>query len=163
MATTKGNDKKKAAPFARVLVIGAGFLGTHILREIQATYSDLQLSALDNRTSANQLDGVDYLIGDITQLEQVEEIISKVKPDVIIHTASPPPASHTDPALMFKVNVEGTRTILTVAERSAVRAFVYTSSAGVVYNGNPLVNVDENAPTLTHHVDPYNASKVCSI
>ena len=160
MATNQRSSEKRTAPFARVLVVGAGFLGTHILQEFQTSYSNLELSALDNRDVGDQLKGVDYQVGDITKLDQLEQLLAKIKPDVIVHTASPPPASNTSATIMYKVNVEGTRNLLEAAESAGIRAFVFTSSAGVVYDGKPLINVDETVPTLAHHMDPYNGSKV---
>lgn len=40
-----------------------------------------------------------------------------------------------------------------------VRKLVYTSSAGVVFNGQDLINVDERVPYPAKAMDAYNESK----
>lgn len=53
---------------------------------------------------------------------------------------------------MRRTNVDGTRLLLEASKRFGVRAFVFTSSAGVAqkYDGGfrDLINCDETAPTV---------------
>jgi nucleoside-diphosphate-sugar epimerase len=62
-------------------------------------------------------------------------------------------------ALYFKVNVEGTKAVIAAAVSTGVRKLVFTSSAGVVFNGGDLVNVDERLPYPDVPLDAYNDSK----
>lgn len=71
-----------------------------------------------------------------------------------------PPHGLQDPALYWKVNVDGTKAIIAAAQSTSVRKLVYTSSAGVVFNGNDLINVDERSPAPEKAMDAYNESKV---
>lgn len=44
--------------------------------------------------------------------------------------------------------------------QEGVKKLIFTSSAGTVYNGNDLINVDERMPFPTVGLDPYNVTKV---
>jgi sterol-4alpha-carboxylate 3-dehydrogenase (decarboxylating) len=57
------------------------------------------------------------------------------------------------------VNVDGTKAIIAAAVATGVRKLVYTSSAGVVFNGGDLVNIDERLPPPEVPLDSYNDSK----
>jgi len=59
----------------------------------------------------------------------------------------------------FRVNVEGTRLLLTAAQEARVPRFVYTSSPSVVFNGGNLAGVDESAPLCTAAPCAYPTSK----
>jgi len=136
-----------------VLVIGGcGFLGHHIVSQLLSP-STSTISVLDLHTTANRLPNCTYHTGDITSPASVRSILQKVKPAIIIHTASPLAANgHTkgQKQLFYKVNVEGTRNLIERAgEAGCVKAFVYTSSASVVHDTvSDLVNADERWPVL---------------
>ena len=76
----------------------------------------------------------------------------------IIHTASP---SHDakDKSIYFRVNVDGTKAVISAAVSKGVRKLVYTSSASVVFDTSNLINVDERLPIPDKAVDAYNDSK----
>jgi sterol-4alpha-carboxylate 3-dehydrogenase (decarboxylating) len=76
----------------------------------------------------------------------------------IIHTASPP-GTLNNPAIFYKVNVEGTKTIIAAAQETGVRKLVFTSSAGVVFNGADIIDIDERVPFPDVPMDAYNDSK----
>lgn len=76
----------------------------------------------------------------------------------IIHTASPAHGLE-DPALYWKVNVDGTKAVISAAQANGVKKLVYTSSAGVVFNGQDLIDVDERLPFPEKAMDAYNESK----
>lgn len=76
----------------------------------------------------------------------------------IFHTVSPPHGLQ-DPALYWKVNVDGTKAIIAAAQSQGVRKLVFTSSAGLVFNGGELINVDERVPAPEKAMDAYNESK----
>ncbi len=146
-----------------VLVIGGcGFLGHHVVNLISRSYT-ARISVLDLTTTRNRRSNVDYYDGDITNKEQVQNVFKKVRPDVVIHTASPPMLSHSKD-LLYKVNVDGTRCLLDAAgESGCVKAFVYTSSASVISDTvADLVNADERWPVITgeQQTDYYADTKV---
>ena len=64
-----------------------------------------------------------------------------------------------DPALYWKVNVDGTKAVIAAALANGVSKLVYTSSAGVVFNGNNIIDIDERLPPPAKAMDAYNESK----
>ena len=94
-----------------------------------------------------------YHDADITSAESLLEVFKKVKPDVVINTASP--SWEAAPALLNKVNIEGTKTLLEVAGGKhgdwggKCKVFTHTSSASVVHDGeSDLINADETYPYI---------------
>ena len=141
--------KRNFPPFGSVLIVGGcGFLGHHIVSQIRNVPST-RISVLDLRIDRNRVPGVAYYDGNITSPETVRNILEKVIPDVIIHTASPIVNSLNE-TLYRKVNVDGTRTLLECASQvPSTKAFVYTSSASVVHdNVSDLIMADESLPVL---------------
>ncbi|KAI1345125.1 NAD(P)-binding protein [Xylariaceae sp. FL0016] len=138
----------------RVLVIGGcGFLGHHVvnllLRDWKASVSVLDLKCVRNRRPTS--DGVEYVEADITDDDGLLKVFAKLKPDVVVHTASPPAQGLGAVAndVFRKVNVEGTRAIIAACQQSGVKALVYTSSASIMSdNKSDLVNANEDYPVI---------------
>lgn len=116
--------------------------------------STTTVHALDLRCTRNRLPGCTYHEADITDTDQLLAVFKSVQPDVVINTASPQfDAPH---AILRKVNIEGTRTLLEVAGNHAswskdgkkrCRAFVHTSSSSVIHDAqSDLKNADERWP-----------------
>lgn len=135
-----------------VLVIGGcGFLGHHIVSQLRESYS-AQVSVLDLRTDRNRIPSTSYYDGDITSEADVTRVFREVKPNVIIHTASPAFVADDgrNKPVYKKVNIDGTRNLIELAGKiGCVKAFVYTSSASIVHDTvSDLVNADERWPIL---------------
>ena len=131
-----------------VLVVGGcGFLGYHIVSQLLE--SRAQVSVLDSKIDRNRVNSVQYHSADISIKADVDAVLTIVRPQVIIHTASPTALS-TNSELYHRVNVDGTRNLLECARSvKTVKAFVYTSSASVVHDGiSDLVDADESFPVL---------------
>ena len=133
---------------------GTGFLGSAIVDALQEKHVDWSLTVFDLRPPLKPRCGVHYVVGDVTNSTEVETAIEKTKPLAVIHTAGlvPPLASRygrRDHDIVFKVNVEGTRNMLKVAQDAGVKAFVYTSSCTCVTDDMRYhyPNIDELVPT----------------
>jgi sterol-4alpha-carboxylate 3-dehydrogenase (decarboxylating) len=153
-------EKLPTAIFS-VLFVGAnGFLGRKMVPLFAERHPECKIHLLDIAPTTD-LD-YSYHSGDITDFASLLDIFQRIKPAVVIHSASPPipTVGKGDEKLFFRVNVEGTRNIIRACNEAGVRALIYTSSASVIYNGGNLVNANEQTPYASRHVDPYNASKV---
>ncbi|KAB5580711.1 hypothetical protein GE09DRAFT_1083296 [Coniochaeta sp. 2T2.1] len=154
MAPQQKKQAKKQ-DLGRVLVIGGcGFLGHHVVNLLLSDY-DCTVAALDLRCVRNRRDDepkrLRYFDADITDAEKLTSIFEEVKPDVVIHTASP--AAQSDDAvahaLFKKVNVDGTAAVIEACKATGVKALVYTSSASIISdNKNDLINADERWPVI---------------
>jgi sterol-4alpha-carboxylate 3-dehydrogenase (decarboxylating) len=150
----------------KVLVIGGcGFLGSHIVSLIHTQYPQTSISIIDLVTERNRLDSplITYHACDITSTTGLLPIFEGVRPNAVIHTASPTLMGGSK-ALYEKVNVGGTKALLEVALKTGVQAFVYTSSASVISdNVGDLINVDERWPIVPRELQTeiYSTTKVC--
>jgi sterol-4alpha-carboxylate 3-dehydrogenase (decarboxylating) len=146
------SEKKPA--LGNVMVIGGcGFLGHHVVRVLLRDYtSSVSVTALRcTRNRRPDSDGVQYFEADITDAAKLEAIFAKAKPDVVIHTASPPAQSNdsVSHAIFKKVNVDGTAAVVEACRKSGTKALVYTSSASVLSdNRSDLINADERWPVI---------------
>jgi sterol-4alpha-carboxylate 3-dehydrogenase (decarboxylating) len=66
-----------------------------------------------------------------------------------------------NPKLCWRVNVDGTKTVIEAAKANGVKKLVYTSSAGVTYTGGDIIDVDERLPVVDaeNAYDTYNLTK----
>lgn len=190
--------KRPTVELGNVLVVGGcGFLGWHIVdhllnfpseKDASAALPKIQndarfdvpsldgryprsvakVSVLDLRTTNNRLPGAQYYNGDITSIEDMIAVFRTVKPDVVIHTASPSMLDGNK-ELLHKVNVDGTKTLAEVAGGAhgdwggKCKAFVYTSSSSVVHDTqSDLINVDEEWPYVRgpKQLEYYSETKV---
>lgn len=190
--------KRRSIELGNVLVVGGcGFLGWHIVDHLLnfpsetdpsvalpkpqgdarfefptlgSRYPDYKakVSVVDLRTTHNRLPGATYYDGDITSVESMMKVFNAVKPDVVIHTATPS-VLDGNKELLYKVNVEGTRTLVQVAGGEhgdwggKCKAFVYTSSSSVVHDTqSDLINVNEEWPLVRgrYQLEYYSETKV---
>ena len=68
---------------------GTGFLGSTIVNLLNDRKACTKITVLDLRPSANPVAGVEYSFGDITDYDAMLALFRKIKPDAVIHTASP--------------------------------------------------------------------------
>ncbi|CAN3357416.1 sterol-4-alpha-carboxylate 3-dehydrogenase Erg26p, decarboxylating [Diutina catenulata] len=148
-----------------LLVGGAGFLGLHLVEQFSRHCPDLKLTVFDVRPIPEEISAyfsfdpkqIAFFKGDLTSEESIREAINVSKCTVIVHSASPMHGLAQE--IYQKVNVEGTETLLRVAEAEGIKSFVYTSSAGVIFNGQDVYNADESWPYPAVHMDGYNETK----
>ena len=106
---------------------GAGFIGSHVVREFVNKYPDYKIINLDVLTYAGNLENLEdienkpnytFVKADITDASQMFDIFNKYQPDGIIHLAaeSHVDRSITDPTAFVMTNVIGTVNLLNAAK-----------------------------------------------
>ena len=122
---------------------GSGFLGRHLIRTLQeAGFSSIRIF---NRSSCKDLQqcGIDVMCGDLTDSAAVHQAVRGC--EAVFHVAAKAGVWGSYRSY-HQTNVVGTNHVLSACKTHKVRYLVYTSTPSVVYNGQPLVNVDERIP-----------------
>jgi dTDP-4-dehydrorhamnose reductase len=144
-------DTGKVTIVKRVLLVGgSGVLGSNIV--VSNSAFELYPTYLRNRIAhprALQLD--------ISDRDSVLKRVEAIKPEVIVHTGgmTKPTACEKEPALAYRVNVEGTAHLVEAA-RSVGARFIFLSS-DLVFDGS-AERYDEDSPT--HPLSVYGRTKV---
>lgn len=144
---------EKKPNLGHVLITGGcGFLGHHIVRVVLRDWETSSVTVVDLRCERNRRpdsDGVRYIEADITNAERLTSLFEECRPDVVIHTASPPAqaAAAVSNEIFRRVNIDGTQNVVDACRAAGVKALVYTSSASIISdNVTDLVNADERWP-----------------
>ncbi|VDC04480.1 unnamed protein product [Peniophora sp. CBMAI 1063] len=136
-----------------MVIGGSGFLGRHMVKALLARGDSVCVFDIVQR-----YDDTPFYPGDISDEAQVSAALAASGATCIIHTASPMHGVG-DPALYWKVNVDGTKAVVAAAVANHVPKLVYTSSAGVVFDGHDIIDGDERLPYPEKAMDAYNDSK----
>jgi len=131
-----------------VLVVGGcGFIGYHIVRHfVQAVkFSPIWVMSRSAANSANTVDGVNYIDGDLGDYETIQRVLQDVRPHIIVHAATPSPVTGT-PKEYQRIVVDGTKNLLGLAKGSPdVRVLIFTSSSTIA-KGHEHLSLDESFP-----------------
>ncbi len=141
-----------------------GFLGNHVARVLAEQGAELRLLVRPTSDLRN-LDGLkaDRVVGDLRDAASLEKALAGC--DVVFHVAADYRLWVRDPDLMYRSNVEGTRSLLEAARKQGVRRVVYTSSVATMgfISGVSSKNghiADETSPvSLANMIGHYKRSK----
>jgi UDP-glucuronate 4-epimerase len=151
---------------------GAGFIGSSLCERLLDlghsvwAFDDLN-SFYDPRIKRGNISSLqakarpfEFVQGDITDTEAVEEVFASAAFDQVVHLAARAGVrpSLEQPALCQRVNVEGTVNILEAARRRNIKKLVIASSSSV-YGINAKVPFSEKDP-IFQAISPYAASKL---
>ncbi len=111
----------------RVLIFGSsGFIGSHCVRRLHAAGKNI--IAVDLAPPRERIDGVDYRVGDVRDLSQLDEMdgVATIYNFAAVHTTP----GHPDHEY-YDTNIAGAIEIIRLAERLGVGEIVFTSSISV--------------------------------
>lgn len=115
----------------KALVTGAnGFTGSHLVKALEQR-GDRVVGLVRKSSNPERLANcqLQLVYGDITDKEALQQAIAQV--DVVFHTAAYVELGVVNEAEMTRVNVEGTRTVLEVAQAAGIKKMVYCSTIGI--------------------------------
>ncbi|GME78922.1 unnamed protein product [Ambrosiozyma monospora] len=148
-----------------LLIGGAGFLGLHLIQQFWEESPRPDIHVFDIRPLPDKISKyftfdpskITCHIGDLTSEDDIKKAIKSSQCKVIVHSASPMHGMAQE--IYEKVNVHGTANLIKCAKDMGIQVLVYTSSAGVIFNGQPVHNADESWPIPEVPMDGYNETK----
>jgi dihydroflavonol-4-reductase len=144
----------------KALVTGAtGFVGAAVARALLRNHFQVRVLVRPSSDRTNLRDlNVEAVSGDLTDVTSLERAAQGC--EALFHVAADYRLGARDPAQLYRNNVEGTRNVLTAAQRANVRRVVYTSSVatvGIPKDGSPG---NESTPVaLENMIGHYKRSK----
>jgi len=145
-----------------VLVTGAaGFIGTHVVRELQKMPDNLNIIALDDLSGGfieNIPAGVTFIEGSVTDTLLIADLFKKYQFSYVYHLAAyaAEGLSHFIRRFNYKNNLIGSINLINESVKAGTKCFVFTSSIAV-YGAIEPPMVEDKTP---HPEDPYGISKL---
>lgn len=158
-----------------IVIGGEGFLGHNLILGLLKHYPQSKIISLDlvqrhflepnsqaqnsqdDRSSQDHFNRYEFIKSNLTSIDSLLLAFDRARAELVFHTASPWTGSSQE--VCQNVNVKGTINVIKASQKFKVQRLVYTSSAGVVFNGKDLINVDERLPIPKDGCDHYNISK----
>ncbi len=134
---------------------GGGFLGKAIVKKMAA--KNLTVTSF-SRNFYPELEkmGVAQIQGDLADKNAVVNAFKNI--DIVFHVAAK--AGIWGPYEEFyRVNVTGTRNVISACLENSIQQLIYTSSPSVVFDEYDKENIDESAPYSKKYLAPYPETK----
>ena len=142
----------------KVFVSGAtGFIGIQLVKRlVEEGHVVHALYRSESKADLIRQPGVKLFKGDILDSSSLEDALEGC--EEAYHTAAFAGVWTKDPALVFRLNVEGALQVMEIAGRKGVRRMVVTSTAGIL-GPSEIEAVDESSPAPSSFFTDYEASK----
>lgn len=148
---------------SRILITGCtGFVGKYVLEQCSIRYPQADLFGLaGHETSSVETITGKLLVTDITQRDQMQQMVAQVRPDLIFHLAAQSSIADSwkNPHTTFRVNTEGTIHLLEALRAEHLSPRIILVGSGEQYG---LVLPEENPireDCLFRPANPYAVSK----
>jgi UDP-glucose 4-epimerase len=139
---------------------GAGYIGSHVVRELEKSGSDyLVLDNLSTGVAKRIKNTGNFLELDIRDSNSLESLFQDYAIEGIIHLAGLkfPEESTQFPDLYFETNFEATKNLIDLSIRNEIKKFVFSSSSSV-YGNQKKEKFDESLTPSP--MSPYGESKL---
>jgi nucleoside-diphosphate-sugar epimerase len=143
----------------KALVTGAnGFTGSHLVKALEQN-GDTVVGLVRKSSNLSRLSNcnVQLIYGDLSDRDALRTAMTGV--DTVFHTAAYVELGIVDEAEMERVNVEGTRAVLEVAQAIGVAKMVYCSTIGVFGDTQGQVIDETFQRTQTDFSSAYDRTK----
>ncbi|MBD1566180.1 NAD-dependent epimerase/dehydratase family protein [Vibrio sp. SA48] len=140
---------------------GAGFIANKLIRKLVALKSVCvngkekeinEIHAIDLFSPQKTVDGVIYYQVSLNDEKLISDLVSKIKPDVVVHLAAVvSSAAEQDFDLGMRVNIDGTRILLEACrELDSTPRFIFSSSVAVFSGVSCILDSTTAVPTSTY-------------
>ncbi|MCW8839086.1 MAG: CDP-glucose 4,6-dehydratase [Thiovulaceae bacterium] len=150
-----------------VLVTGhTGFKGSWLVYWLKEMGANVVGYSLEAPTNPNHIELLDLdivsVIGDIRDLEKLNETFQRYRPEIVFHLAAQPLVrlSYENPIETYETNVMGTLKVFEACKKADVKAIVNITSDKAYDNKEWIWGYRENDPMGGY--DPYSSSKGCA-
>ncbi|MGJ0372847.1 CDP-glucose 4,6-dehydratase [Aliarcobacter cryaerophilus] len=150
-----------------VLVTGhTGFKGSWLVYWLNQMGAKVVGYSLEAPTNPNHIELLDLdiisIIGDIRDLDKLNQVFSEYKPDIVFHLAAQPLVrlSYENPIETYETNVMGTLKVFEACKNANTKAIVNITSDKAYENKEWVWGYRENDPMGGY--DPYSSSKGCA-
>lgn len=148
-----------------VLITGcAGFIGSNFCRYFGDKFNDFKMIGIDD-LSSGRISEIDKRVlfykGSITNINFVEKLFIRHKPEYVFHFAAIPRVSYSieNPTKTTEANVLGTVVLLDMSRKFGVKKFILSSSSSVYGGAKKMPTKEsENKPDPK---SPYAGQKYC--
>ena len=139
---------------------GAGYIGSHMVLNLLDAGEKVVI--IDNLSTGKEwaiAEDAELVVGDISDISLVEDVIEKYNVNAVIHFAGSiiVPESVEDPLLYYSNNTAKTRNLLEAVVNKGVKHFIFSSTAAV-YGDVEVERVYESTPK--DPISPYGRSKL---
>jgi dihydroflavonol-4-reductase len=144
----------------KALVTGAtGFIGGNLVRELLENGFDVRVlvRATSVRTNIEGLD-LEVAIGDLADSTSLARALDGCH--VLFHAAAAYTFWTSDPAGVYRSNVEGTRNILLAAQRAGIEKIVYTSTESTIGIAGHGLGTERTVADIESLAGDYKKSKL---
>jgi nucleoside-diphosphate-sugar epimerase len=136
---------------------GSGFVGGALIERLRREGWDVRALARSERAAERVRElGAEPVIGDLDDRDSLRA--GAEGGEVAFHAAAKV-EDWGDPADFERLNVRGTQNVIDACREAGVRRLVHVGTEAALMAGQPLVNVDEEAPLRPDSVALYSSSK----
>jgi sterol-4alpha-carboxylate 3-dehydrogenase (decarboxylating) len=140
-----------------VVTGGCGFVGKHLCDALRARGDRVRTIDLDPHPPR---DDVEHVSADICDTGAMRRACHGAT--TVFHNASVVHTRQNRVDFVWRVNLEGSRTVMRACRDAGVPKLVYVSSGSVVYEGKDIENGDESLPYASRSQAPYADSKIAA-